>query len=473
VNAAHGATASERRSQRYCPPNPSVANALSIGQILIGLGNGDERFREIIEALPAAIYMTDAAGRITFYNQAAAALWGRHPQLGEERWCGSWKLYWPDGSRLAHDECSMAVALKTGRPVRGVEAVAERHDGSRVPFASHPIPIFAPSGELIGGVNMLVDLSDRKSSEESARRLAAIVQSSDDAIVSKDLSGIISSWNAGATRLFGFSADEVIGKSIMVIIPPERANEEQSILARLRRGERIDHFETVRRRKDGKLIDVSLTVSPIHGANGRVIGASKIARDITERKHAQEQQRLLLGEIMHRVKNTLATVQAIATRTLRRAPAEERDAFTARLHALSKAHDLLTSDTWDRAPMRGVVAAALSPFQQGRFAVTGPNVPLNASKVLHLTLALHELATNATKYGALSNAAGRVVLSWHTADGECLKVRWQETGGPAVSSPGDKGFGSLLIEHTFDAVRFAYAPQGLCCEFALPVACEP
>ena len=135
-------------------------------------------------------------------------------------------------------------------------------------------------------------------------------------------------------------------------------------MERLRRGERIDHYETVRRRKDGSLVDISLTVSPILSADGRIIGASKIARDITERKRAQEQQKVLLAEIMHRVKNTLATVQAIATQTLRRAPADERAAFTARLHALSKAHDLLTSDKWDRAPLRDVVDAALEPFQR-------------------------------------------------------------------------------------------------------------
>jgi PAS domain S-box-containing protein len=463
-------TSRKRRSPGLRLAKPAPADPSGIGQILIALSEGDERFRDIIEALPAAIYITDADGRITFYNQAAAALWGREPKLGEDQWCGFWKLYWPDGQPLAHADCPMAVALKTGRPVRGVEAVAERCDGSRVPFSPHPIPIFAGSGELLGGVNMLIDLSDRKRSEENARWLAAIVDSSDDAIVSKDLSGIISSWNSGAERLFGYTAEEAVGKSILIIIPPDRAGEEQSILARLRRGERIDHFETVRRRKDGQLIDVSLTVSPIRGASGQVVGASKIARDITERKRAQEQQRLLLGEIMHRVKNTLATVQAMATRTLRRTPAEERDAFTARLHALSKAHDLLTSDTWDKAPMRGVVGAALATFQQERFEVAGPDLMLNASKSLHMTLALHELATNAAKYGALSSAAGRVRLSWCVEGGTRLKVCWRETGGPAVRRPTRKGFGSLLIEHTFDAVRFTYSPQGLCCEFELAVA---
>ena len=243
----------------------NIAGRLSsIGQAVLAFGQGDARFREVIEALPAAIYTTDKDGCITFYNEAAEAMWGRSPRLGDDQWCGSWKLYWPDGTPLPHDECPMAIALKTGKPVRGVEAVAERPDGTRVPFAPYPTPIFDASGELVGAVNMLVDLTDRKAAEENAQRLASIVQSSDDAIISKDLNGIINSWNRGAERLFGYTSEEVIGKPITILIPPERVDEEPSILARLRRGERIDHYETVRRRKDGSLVDISLSVSPIY-----------------------------------------------------------------------------------------------------------------------------------------------------------------------------------------------------------------
>jgi PAS domain S-box-containing protein len=441
----------------------------SIGQAVLTFGQGDARFREVIEALPAAIYTTDQAGCITFYNEAAEVMWGRSPKLGDDQWCGSWKLYWPDGTPLPHDECPMAIALKTGEPVRGVEAVAERPDGTRVPFAPYPTPIFDASGELVGAVNMLVDLTDRKQAEENAQRLASIVTSSHDAIISKDLNGIINSWNRGAERLFGFTSEEVIGRPVTILIPPDRLNEEPSILERIRRGESIDHYDTVRRRKDGSPVDISLTISPILSADGRIIGASKIARDITEGKRAQEQQKILLAEIMHRVKNTLATVQAIATQTLRRAPAEERAAFTARLHALSKAHDLLTSDKWDRAPLRAVVDAALEPFQRDRFTLEGPDAWLNASKSLQVTLAMHELATNAAKYGALRNTTGQVHLTWKILDADRLKLCWREAGGPAVRTPKSKGFGSILIEHTFDGARFEYAPEGLACTFEIPV----
>ena len=247
---------------------------------------GDTQSAQILDALPVAVYATDPEGRITYYNEAAADFWGYRPVLGEAYWCGSFKLYWADGTPLPHDECPMAVALKTARPVRGMEAIAERPDGTRVPFVPYPTPIFDASGVLIGAVNMLLDISERKLGEQAARHLAAIVESSDDAIVSKDLNGTIVSWNRGAERLFGYSADEIIGRPVTTLMPPERQSEEPGILARIRRGERIDHYETVRQRKDGTLMDVSLTVSPVRDGNGRIVGASKIARDVTEQKRA-------------------------------------------------------------------------------------------------------------------------------------------------------------------------------------------
>ena len=280
---------------------------------------------------------------------------------------------------------------------------------------AYPTPLFDNSGTLIGAVNMLVDISDRKRADLDAQRLASIVESSDDAIVSKDLDGIITSWNRGAERLFGYTAEEVIGKPVTILIPEDRMNEEPEILDRIRRGERIDHYDTVRRRKDGSLIDISLTISPLKDADGRIIGASKIARDITERKRAQEQQKLLVNEMQHRIKNSLATIQAIATQTLNQ-HAKERDAFIARLHALGSAHDLLTSETWERAPLRAIVTKALEPFQERlheRITIDGPaDLWLDSTKSVVVAMALHELATNAVKYGALSNGAGRVSIAW-------------------------------------------------------------
>jgi PAS domain S-box-containing protein len=233
---------------------------------------------ELLDALPAAVYVTDAEGHITYFNEAAVELWGHRPKLGTDQWCGSWRLYWPDGSDLPHDECPMATALKEGRPVRGVEAIAERPDGTRVRFLPYPTPLRDVSGRLIGAINLLVDTTQRHQTDIELERLAAIIDSSDDAIVSKSLQGQVASWNAGAARIFGYNAHEMIGQPITRIIPPELQDEETEILTRLRRGERIDHYETVRVVKDGRRLDISLTVSPVRDNLGIVVGAAKIAR---------------------------------------------------------------------------------------------------------------------------------------------------------------------------------------------------
>jgi PAS domain S-box-containing protein len=376
------------------------------------LRESERRFRALLDAMPAAIYTTDSGGRITYYNDAAADLWGRQPEPDKREWCGSPRLFWPDGTPMPHDRSPIAMALKEKRPIRGVEVIAERPDGSRVRILPYPTPIFDPSGALLGAVNMLVDITDRrrveemlrargaeleavinrtpfmlircgrdlryrfvsdaygqmlerrpadlvgksiietigqkgfnailphinrvlqghrtehetevhlegigprflrsvytpepdergntqgwiaslldvseqKRSEQIRQQLASIVDSSDDAIMSTDLDGIIVSWNHGAGRLFGYSAEQAVGKPITILIPPELQDEAPKLLGRIRRGEHIDHYETIHQRADGGIIHVSLSVSPMKNTEGGVIGASQIARDITERKGAE------------------------------------------------------------------------------------------------------------------------------------------------------------------------------------------
>jgi PAS domain S-box-containing protein len=455
-----------------------AAGTGALETLLAASAPGGGAARAILDALPAAIYATDAHGRIIYYNEAAAELWGARPELGKSEWCGSWKLYRPDGTRLAHDECPMALAVKEKRAIRGIEAVAERPDGRRVPFMPYPTPLFDGSGGLVGAVNMLVDLSDRKRMDDRLRHYAAIVESSDDAIISKDLNGVIVSWNRGAERLYGYTAGEAVGRPITMIIPADRADEEPGILARLRRGEHIDHYETVRRRKDGSFVDISLTVSPVKDDSGRIVGASKIARDISERKRAQEQQKLLLGEMKHRIKNNLATVQAVASQTLKSVTKDERAAFNARLQALARAHDLLTLENWNRASIRDVVREALHAFQEThrtRLFVEGPgDIWLNASKSSLLAMGLHELATNAVKYGALSNGQGHVRVHWERlrADGaDKVRLQWSEAGGPSVAPPSKKGFGSLLVERALKNelgnAEIDFAPAGVLCKIEI------
>jgi PAS domain S-box-containing protein len=437
---------------------------------------------ELLEALPVAVYTTDAEGRITFFNQAAADLWGHRPELGSDQWCGSWRLYWPDGRPLPHDQCPMALTLKEGRPVRGIEAIAERPDGTRVNFLPYPTPLRDASGRLIGAINLLMDITERHHAEIDLARLAAIVTSSDDAIVSKSLDGRISTWNAGATRIFGYEAAEIVGQSITRIIPPELHDEEKRILAQLARGERIDHFETVRVAKDGRRVEVSLSVSALRDRFGKVIGASKVARDITERKQAERLQHLLIEELNHRVKNTLATVQAIAGQSLVRSTSPNHfvTAFSGRIQALAQAHTLLTQETLRGADIGAVVRdqVLLGAAGDDRISCAGPSIMLNPQAAVQLALVLHELGTNARKYGALSVPNGLLSLRWGMRANatDNLLLDWRESNGPKVTVPSTRGFGMTLIEETLrslggEAVIHYYA-DGLSCEIALPLPQE-
>jgi PAS domain S-box-containing protein len=392
------------------PFRAQISDQIKTAQAANELKSGEFKSSALLQALPAAVYTTDAVGRITFYNEAAAALWGCRPELGKSEWCGSWRLYWPDGRPMPHGECPMAIALKEKRGIRGAEAVAERPDGTRIPFLAYPTPLWDETGALAGAVNTLVDITERKKAEEAAQRLAAIVETSDDAIVSKDLKGIIKTWNAGAQRLFGYSAAEVIGKPITILIPPDNIDEEPAILERIHRGERIDHYETVRQRKDGSLVDISLSVSPVKNGWGRVIGAAKIARDITERKRAEEQQRLLIREMNHRIGNLFALASAVTTLSTRFAstPRDLADAVQGRLTALARAHSLtLAHSNGDEkrdqpANLQNLIETITAPyFEQDRAAVTinGPDVPVRGKPAMSMALLLHEIATNAAKYG--------------------------------------------------------------------------
>jgi PAS domain S-box-containing protein len=312
----------------------------------------------------------------------------------------------------------------------------------------------------------------------ATQRIASIVESSDDAIVSKDLNGVIMSWNDGAKRLFGYSAEEAIGMPVTKLIPADHLDEEPQILGCIRRGERVDTYETVRRRRDGTLVDVSLTVSPVRDTEGKVIGASKIVRDITERKRAREQQRLIVAEMKHRIRNILATAQAIATQTLPSASDQEREAFVARLQALAKAQDLLSPELWHKTNLKTIVAQALEAFREkhgDRILIRGPDeIWLDANKSLMLAMALHELATNAVKYGSLSNGSGQVRVEWeHDLKANRAKLVWHECGGPRVQPPSHQGFGSRLIHNAMKGELDAtvdFPPVGVVCTLEVALA---
>jgi PAS domain S-box-containing protein len=323
----------------------------------------ERRLREILEALPVAVYTTDTEGCLTFYNEAAARLWGCRPQLGSAQWCGSWRLCWPDGTPMQHDECPMAVAIKHDRPTSGAEAVAVRPDGSRVPFLAYPTLLRDASGAASGAVNMLVD--------------------------------------------------------------------------------------------------------------------------ITERKQADARQKILLDELNHRVKNTLATVQALAAQSLRNAdvPQDQRNAFEARLCALSRTHDQLTRERWECAELSTIIREIFAPYRAragDRVRLEGAPVRLSPTAALTLAMILNQLATNAAKYGSLSVPAGKLDVSWGVGglDGsELLWLDWFESDGPSVSKPEHRGFGTRFLERGVTqqlqgTVEIDFDPGGFRCGMRIPLPAD-
>ncbi|HEX5019527.1 MAG TPA: PAS domain S-box protein [Candidatus Binatia bacterium] len=258
-----------------------------------------KEIESVLSLMPAAVYRCDENGRITFFNRRAAELWDREPRLhdDDDTFYGSIKLWDAHGTPLPAAETPMARVTATGKPIRNQHVTLERSDGSRIIAKVDVDPLYGPAGDLKGTLNVFDDISESEKAEEASRRLAAIVESSDDAILGKDINGIITSWNQSAERLFGYQVQEIIGKPVTRLIPPDRYDEEAGILERIRQGERVDHYETVRLRKDGSSVPISLTVSPIRDRNNRIVGASSIARDISERKQTEADLRQVRDDL--------------------------------------------------------------------------------------------------------------------------------------------------------------------------------
>jgi PAS domain S-box-containing protein len=406
-------------------------------------------------------------------------------------WCGYtreqvlnrpfWETPWWRGS----EEMKAKIRFATDHAASGSAFREELQywvaDGSEraVDFAMHPIR------DQSGAVTFLhptgIDITERKraeaallESEQRLGRLASIVESSDDAIVSKNLDGIITSWNRGAERIFGYSAEEAIGQPITIVIPQDRQDEERMILTRIRRGERIDHFETVRQRKHGSLIVVSVTISPVKNAEGKIVGASKNARDITEQKRTQEQIATLAREAEHRSRNLLAIVQATVHLSQSDTPQGLKQAIEGRVQALANVHSLFSKTRWIGAELSTIARQELAPYS-GKDArcvrIDGPQILLAPDTAQAIAVMFHELATNAAKYGALSVPNGQIDLTWLQEAGGRLVISWREMGGPPVQMPTHHGFGTRIVERMIDQLKgkasFEWRAEGLVCEIAL------
>ena len=431
------------------------------------LRESEERLRAIFAQSAAGIALGDLTGKLLSVNDHFCRIVGRPRDelIGIRMQEITFADDLPENQRLFQH------MVQTGESFE-IEKRYVRGDGSLVWVANSVSAIRDDGGNMLQAVAISVDIGERRHAQEIEKHLASMIASSNDAIMGIDLDMKITSWNAAAEKLYGYSQDEVVGRSVLMLVPDGRQEEEPRILTEVRAGRFVEPYETQRRRKDGRLVEGLLSVSPIRDANGRVIGASKTAHDITARKDAERLKSILVNELHHRVKNVLATVTAIARQTLGRDKAnhEEVEAFTSRLASLSRAQDLLVHADWQHADLKAVMQQALSPYPVDAFQIGGPSVPLPPRAVVSLSLALHELATNAAKYGALSAPGGQVSISWQfepLADNR-LRIVWEERGGPEVAPPRRRGFGSTLIERLLSAelkgeTKFVYEKSGVIC----------
>lgn len=450
----------------------------------------------ILDMLPIATFICDAKGTILQYNRRAVEIWGGAPQPGQthEQFNEGTHYYALDGTPV--ERSLLAEVLGTGAPVRDVERIVERGDGRRLVVSVTIDPLRNPKGELVGAVNCFIDITERTRmyaaletsrlhALEQEQRLAATYEHIAIGISEVAPDGSFLRVNEAMCAMTGFGRDELMSGRLFRHTHPDDADADRQGFRKQLAGE-LEFYSMEKRfiRKDGRVIWISVRSSPVRSGDGQLLYVVRVVQDITERKAAEQRQKLLIDELNHRVKNTLATVQSLASQTARGAPTPQafRERFEGRLIALSKAHDQLTVHHWESADLRELLSGSLAPYAGAgpeRVVLRGEDLVLRPRAVLTLAMAVHELTTNAAKYGALSVPGGSIEIRWQplrTDDGRpLLRIDWIEQGGPPVAEPQQRGFGSKLIEGSIAAelggrARLAFAPEGLRCEMVIPWA---
>jgi PAS domain S-box-containing protein len=446
-----------------------------------------------LELLPIATFICDAKGTILQYNRHAVAVWGRAPEPGQthDQFRESARFFELDGTPVARSMVS--EVLSGGPPVRDVERIVEHADGTRMVVSVNIDPLRNAKGELVGAVNCFLDVTERKRMDdalalsrvharEQEQRLAATYEHASIGISEIAPDGHFLRVNEAICAITGYSREDLLSSRLFRYTHPEDMDPDREGFRKQVGGE-LDFYSVEKRfiRKDKRIIWLSVRSSPVRDADNHLLYVVRVVQDISERKAAEQRQKLLMDELNHRVKNTLATVQSLASQTARSAhtPAAFREGFEGRLIALSKAHDQLTIHHWESADLRELLSGSLAPYAGGdRMVLRGEDVVLRPRAVLTLAMAVHELTTNAAKYGALSVPGGRVEIHWRPVraadDRLMLRIDWAEQGGPPVAEPQRRGFGSKLIEGSIAAelggsARLAFAPEGLRCEIVIPI----
>lgn len=449
----------------------------------------------ILDLLPIATFICDAKGTILQYNRHAAAVWGRAPQSGQthDEFTQSSRFFELDGTPASRSMVS--EVLTTGKPVRDVERIVERADGASLIVSVSIDPLHDAKGNLVGAVTCFLDVTERKRMDnalersrlyalEQDQRFAATYEHAAIGMSEIAPDGRFLRVNEAICAITGFSREHLLANMLFTHTHPDDADPDRQAFRKQVAGE-LDFYSIEKRfiRRDGRVIWISVRSSPVRDASGRLLYLVRVVQDITERKAAEQRQRLLMDELNHRVKNTLATVQSLAAQTARAAvtPAAFRERFEGRLIALSKAHDQLTMHHWESADLRELLSGSLAPYAGAtpdRVVLRGEDVVLRPRAVLTLAMAVHELTTNAAKYGALSAPGGRVEVQWRPVLAESghwyLQIEWIEQGGPKVIEPEQHGFGTKLIEGSIAAelggeARLVFQSSGLRCEISMPM----
>lgn len=450
----------------------------------------------ILDMLPIATFVCDARGTIVQYNRRAVEVWGRAPAPGQthEQFSESSLYFELDGTPTTRS--LLTGVLTTGAPVRDAERIIERTDGTRMIVSINIDPLRNEKGELVGAVICFLDISERKRVDaalalsrlhalEQEQRLAATYEHAAIGISEIAPDGRFLRVNEAICAISGYSREHLLRQKLFAHTHPDDADPDREAFQKQVNGE-LDFYSVEKRfiRNDGRVIWISVRSSPVRGGDRLMLYVVRVVQDITERKAAERRQKLLIDELNHRVKNTLATVQSLASQTVRGAatPAVFRERFEGRLIALSKAHDQLTTHHWESADLREILSASLAPYAGAgseRIVLRGEDLLLRPRAVLTLAMAFHELTTNAAKYGALSVPAGRVEIRWQPVQGNGfdrprLQIEWIEQGGPPVIEPTGRSFGSKLIEGSVAAelggsARLTFAPEGLRCDIVVPL----
>ena len=442
----------------------------------------------VLDAMPIGIYACDADGRIVRVNRKACELWGRSPRLNDstQRFCGSYRVETLDGVYIPPESTPMAIAVREGRTFEGLEAWVENPSGRRWVASVTIQPLIDEAGDMLGAVNCFQDITVQHRQREAMERQQ---RSFDLAMVASKMGtwrytmvDNICVYDDNAQRLYGltearFLHDEEGVKAKF------HAEDMDLMWSRVTKaidpeGDGVYEVEYRVKQLDGSwrwLSAWGLVEFEGAGADRKPVAITGASRDLTERKDAEALQRLMVNELNHRVKNSLAAVQSIAMQTLRGAtdPEAARHMLDQRICSLARAHDLLTARNWSGAVLGDIVSRAVEPFAAARFAISGPAIEVSPRQALALSMALHELVTNAVKYGALKASLGKVDLAWRVEDSN-LMLDWRESGGPEVRPPTRRGFGSRLLEKGLmrelgGQTQLSYPPSGAVCQITAPL----